>query len=80
MKISQQGNIYEAHLSEEVLAWSPERDKKFWTMNNLLHFDESLQAHKSKSDEMLKRLQKDIALSEETAEAMEAYIMAELDM
>ena len=29
---------------------------------------------------MLKRLQNDIALSEETAEAMEAYIMAELDM
>ena len=69
-----------ASVWREVLAWSPERGQKSRTMNNLLHFDESLQAHKTKSDEMLKRLQNDIALSEETAEAMEAYIMAELDM
>ena len=81
MKISQQGNIYEAHLSEERFWHGVQNgDKKSRTMNNLLHFDESLQAHKTKSDEMLKRLQNDIALSEETAEAMEAYIMAELDM
>ena len=45
MKISQQGNIYEAHLSEERFWHGVQNgDKKSRTMNNLLHFDESLQA------------------------------------
>lgn len=79
MKISQQGNMYENHLSEERF-WNGvlNGDKRARTMNNLLHFDESLQEHNDKTDKILKRLQKDIALDDEIFDELTTYIMNEM--
>ena len=80
LKMSTRVNAYRTHLNEERF-WDGVREgqSRSRTLNNLIEFEESLLEFKTKSDQMLTKLNNSVKLSSETQNEINDYWLKEIN-